>query len=86
MGLFKNLFKKNGVVVYERAIPYFINDKDEMLFKGKDFYEFLLEYQKEFDKRGLTPQNNDASKLLDMFIDNFKFFGENEDFIKNNNK
>jgi hypothetical protein len=80
-----NLFnkKKKGVVVYERPISYFLNDKNEMLFKGKDFHEFLVEYQKEFEKKGLTPKNNDAAQLLEMFIDNFKMFAD-ENTDKNN--
>ena len=78
MGIFKNLFKKKGVVEYERPISYFLNDEKEMFFKGIDFYKFLLEYQIEFEKRGLTPNNNDAAQLLKMFITNFKIFGENE--------
>ena len=83
MGLFSKK-KKKGVVLYERPISYYLNDKNEMLFKGKDFHEFLVEYQKEFEKRGLTPENNDAAQLLKMFIENFKMFAENENTDKNN--
>lgn len=82
MGLFNK--KKKGVVEYERPISYFLDEKKDMFFKGRDFYKFLLEYQKEFEKRGLTPENNDASKLLEMFITNFNIFAENENNIKNN--
>lgn len=76
--------KKKGVVVYERPINYFLNDKNEMLFKGKDFHEFLVEYQKEFEKKGLTAENNDAAQLLKMFIENFKMFAGNENDNKDN--
>ena len=84
MKLFKNLFKKRGVVEYERPISYFLNGKKEMFFKGKDFYEFLLEYQVEFKKIGLTPKNNDAAQLLKMFITNFEIFSDNEKSNKSN--
>jgi len=83
MGIFKNLFKKRGVVEYERPISFFLNDKKEMFFKGIDFYKFLLEYRTEFDKRGLTSKNNDAAQLLEMFITNFEIFSDNEKFNKN---
>jgi hypothetical protein len=82
MGFFNK--KKKGVVEYERPISYFLDSNNDMFFKGKDFHKFLVEYQKEFEKRGLTPKNNDASKLLEMFIDNFNLFAENENNIKNN--
>ncbi len=82
MRLLRNLFKKKGFVGYEREISCFSDEKKEIYFKGKDFYDFLVEYKVEYEKRGLTKDNNDAAMLLQFLIDNFKLFDENEKIIK----
>jgi hypothetical protein len=79
--------KKRGLVTFEAPINYYVNENNEVLFKGKDFLNFLLEYEKRFIEQGFTKKNNDGYAVLNLFIEQFSELKniENEIADKNNN-